>query len=58
MAAFTDYGNFDALGLAELIGAKDVSAEEVLEALPEQARKAGAPPGWIRLRELGPASRR
>ena len=33
-------------------------AEEALEALPEQARKADAPPGWIRLREPGPASRR
>lgn len=36
MAAFTDYGKFDALDLAKLIQTKEVSAEEVLEAAIER----------------------
>jgi amidase/6-aminohexanoate-cyclic-dimer hydrolase len=36
MTGFKDYGNYDALGLAELIRARDVSGEEVLEAAIER----------------------
>jgi amidase/6-aminohexanoate-cyclic-dimer hydrolase len=36
MAAFKEYGSYDALGLGELIAAKEVTAEEVLEAAVER----------------------
>ena len=40
MAAFTDYENYDALGLAELIRGKQVSPEEVLETAIERVESA------------------
>jgi len=36
MAAFKEYGNYDALGLADLVAKKQVKAEEVLEAAVER----------------------